>query len=264
MQKQNELRRTNSPHTCSLSVQLFCQQHIWKQDMLPSHVFWQPGDFPISQEDESGVMRMTSNKHADCRADGKRKCTLPFFLQRKVQWLMCQEEHANQQQSLLFAGDHPELPSPGQLMAVSYSWRYWGKIFVTWGLPKQLLDIHSRIKCSLTQLSGKSSVDEPEAEWNGGPTAVLYTHGLLHFFHFIGLRLCIVCREWGFARTSVADEHRSDGQSIKLLSFSRHTGLWADKNIALSMWGKGNRVAVLRAVLCVLCVLRQMFQNINN
>lgn len=97
----------------SLSVQPLCQQHVWKQNMLPSHVFWWPGDFPISQEDEFGGTRMISNKHTDSKDDGKRKCSLPVFLQRKVQWLMCDKEHTNQRQSMHFASDRPKLPPQG-------------------------------------------------------------------------------------------------------------------------------------------------------
>lgn len=106
----------------SLSVQPFCQQHIWKQNVLPSHVFWWPVDFPISQEDEFGCTSMVSNKYTDIKDDGKRKCNLPFFCSKGKYSDSCVRRNMLTQDSLYSLQWPPKpLPNGGHLMTINYS-----------------------------------------------------------------------------------------------------------------------------------------------
>lgn len=69
----------------------------------------------------------------------------------------------------------------------------------------------------------------------------------------------VLCAESGDLHIQVW-QMSTDWAEYELLSFSRHTGLWADKNIC-----EGKEIELqFSKQRCVYSVLQQMFQNINN
>lgn len=94
-------------HMQRVYLLIICSAFLWAAHLKAKHAD-ELGTSPFPRKTILGARQWFLINALTAKMMGKGSAACRFFLQRKVQWLMCQKEHANQRLAVHFTSDHPK------------------------------------------------------------------------------------------------------------------------------------------------------------